>query len=305
MAAFLSVNKLGKKINNVNLLADLSFGIQKGELLFLLGKSGSGKSTLLKILIGFIKKDRGQIFVDGLDYDIRNEEIIKKIGYVSENDIFDTDLTVHENLTFSAELNNCNPVKIQEKINYWSNRLEFSRKLNLKIEKLNNSTLRKISLARTLIHNPDVILFDDFTSSMDLYDQSLIFEIIKEIKNDKSILFVTNDLLLPELFSDRIIIIDNGSVTFNGTINNLESKINDSFKYRFTFKRIVPNEFLKALKNNDKIKNIISRDCDVQILISDKIEFFKIFKMAVNYELIDIKISDSKVSDLFQRLTNK
>ncbi len=304
MAAFLSVNKLGKKINNVNLLADLSFGIQKGELLFLLGKSGSGKSTLLKILIGFIKKDRGQIFVDGLDYDIRNEEIIKKIGYVSENDIFDTDLTINENLLFSAELNNCNPVKIQEKINYWSNRLGFSRNLNLKINNINNSTLRKISFARTLIHNPEVILFDDFTSSMDLYDQSLIFEIIKEIKNDKSILFATNDLSLPELFSDRIIIIDNGSVTFNGTINNLESKINDSFKYRFTFKRIVPNEFLKALKNNDKIKNITSRDCDVQILTSDKIEFFKIFKMAVNYELIDIKISDSKVSELFQRLTN-
>ena len=304
MAAFLSVNKLGKKINNVNLLADLSFGIQKGELLFLLGKSGSGKSTLLKILIGFIKKDRGQIFVDGLDYDIRNEEIIKKIGYVSENDIFDTDLTVNENLLFSAELNNSNPVKIQEKINYWSNRLGFSRNLNLKINNINNSTLRKISFARTLIHNPEVILFDDFTSSMDLYDQSLIFEIIKEIKNDKSILFATNDLSLPELFSDRIIIIDNGSVTFNGTINNLESKINDSFKYRFTFKRIVPNEFLKALKNNDKIKNITSRDCDVQILTSDKIEFFKIFKMAVNYELIDIKISDSKVSELFQRLTN-
>ena len=304
MAAFLSVNKLGKKINNVNLLADLSFGIQKGELLFLLGKSGSGKSTLLKILIGFIKKDRGQIFVDGLDYDIRNEEIIKKIGYVSENDIFDTDLTVNENLLFSAELNNCNPIKIQEKINYWSNRLGFSRNLNLKINNINNSTLRKISFARTLIHNPEVILFDDFTSSMDLYDQSLIFEIIKEIKNDKSILFATNDLSLPELFSDRIIIIDNGSVTFNGTINNLESKINDSFKYRFTFKRIVPNEFLKSLKNNDKIKNVTSRDCDVQILTSDKIEFFKIFKMAANYELIDIKISDSKVSELFQRLTN-
>ena len=304
MAAFLSVNKLGKKINNVNLLADLSFGIQKGELLFLLGKSGSGKSTLLKILIGFIKKDRGQIFVDGLDYDIRNEEIIKKIGYVSENDIFDTDLTVNENLLFSAELNNCNPIKIQEKINYWSKRLGFSRNLNLKINNINNSTLRKISFTRTLIHNPEVILFDDFTSSMDLYDQSLIFEIIKEIKNDKSILFATNDLSLPELFSDRIIIIDNGSVTFNGTINNLESKINDSFKYRFTFKRIVPNEFLKALKNNDKIKNVTSRDCDVQILTSDKIEFFKIFKLAANYELIDIKISDSKVSELFQRLTN-
>ena len=65
MAAYLSFNKIGKKVNNINLLADLSFGIQKGELVFILGKSNSGKSTLFKILMGFTKKDRGQIFVDG------------------------------------------------------------------------------------------------------------------------------------------------------------------------------------------------------------------------------------------------
>ncbi|OUW11161.1 MAG: hypothetical protein CBD26_03150 [Candidatus Pelagibacter sp. TMED166] len=303
MAAFLSINKLGKKINDKNLLADLSFGIQKGELLFLLGKSGSGKTTLLKILMGFVKKDIGQIFVDGLDFDIRNEEIIRKIGYISKDDIFDQNLTVNENLIFSAELNNCNSVKIEEKIKYWSNRLDFSQNINHKISTLNDSKLKKISLARTLIHNPEIILIDDITSSMDFYDQNLFFEIIREIKNDKSILFATNNLSLTEVFSDRIIVLDNGNIAFNGTINNLESKINDSFKYRFTFKRIVPNEFLKSLKNNNKIKNIISKDCNVQISISDKLEFFKIFKMAINYELIDIKISDSKITELFQRLT--
>lgn len=303
MAAFLSINKLGKKINDKNLLADLSFGIQKGELLFLLGKSGSGKTTLLKILMGFVKKDIGQIFVDGLDFDIRNEEIIRKIGYISKDDIFDQNLTVNENLIFSAELNNCNSVKIEEKIKYWSNRLDFSQNINHKISTLNDSKLKKISLARTLIHNPEIILIDDITSSMDFYDQNLFFEIIREIKNDKSILFTTNNLSLTEVFSDRIIVLDNGNIAFNGTINNLESKINDSFKYRFTFKRIVPNEFLKSLKNNNKIKNIISKDCNVQISISDKLEFFKIFKMAINYELIDIKISDSKITELFQRLT--
>ena len=303
MAAFLSINKLGKKINDKNLLADLSFGIQKGELLFLLGKSGSGKTTLLKILMGFVKKDIGQIFVDGLDFDIRNEEIIRKIGYISKDDIFDQNLTVNENLIFSAELNNCNSVKIEEKIKYWSNRLGFSQNINHKISTLNDSKLKKISLARTLIHNPEIILIDDITSSMDFYDQNLFFEIIREIKNDKSILFATNNLSLTEVFSDRIIVLDNGNIAFNGTINNLESKINDSYKYRFTFKRIVPNEFLKSLKNNNKIKNIISKDCNVQISISDKLEFFKIFKMAINYELIDIKISDSKITELFQRLT--
>ena len=260
MAAFLSINKLGKKINDKNLLADLSFGIQKGELLFLLGKSGSGKTTLLKILMGFVKKDIGQIYVDGLDFDIRNEEIIRKIGYISKDDIFDQNLTVNENLIFSAELNNCNSVKIEEKIKYWSNRLGFSQNINHKISTLNDSKLKKISLARTLIHNPEIILIDDITSSMDFYDQNLFFEIIREIKNDKSILFATNNLSLTEVFSDRIIVLDNGNIAFNGTINNLESKINDSYKYRFTFKRIVPNEFLKSLKNNNKIKNIISKE---------------------------------------------
>ena len=146
MAAFLSINKLGKKINDKNLLADLSFGIQKGELLFLLGKSGSGKTTLLKILMGFVKKDIGQIFVDGLDFDIRNEEIIRKIGYISKDDIFDQNLTVNENLIFSAELNNCNSVKIEEKIKYWSNRLGFSQNINHKISTLNDSKSVSINI---------------------------------------------------------------------------------------------------------------------------------------------------------------
>ena len=303
MAAFLSINKIGKKINKINLLADLSFGLQKGEILFLLGKSGSGKSTLLKILMGLVKKDRGQIFVDGLDFDIRKEEIIKKIGYISKNHIFDYNLSIYENLSFFAEINNCKSANLPEKIKYWAKRLEFDDFLHCDINTLNGTTLNKISFARAMLHNPEIILIDDFTASMDLYDQTLVFEIIKEIKNDKSILFATNDLELSEFYSDRIILLDNGKVTFNGSISNLESQLNDVQKYRFTFKRIVPSEFLKALKNNNKVKNVISKDCNVQVSISDKSEFFKIFDMAINYELVDINISNSKITELFERLT--
>ena len=118
--------------------------------------------------------------------------------------------------------------------------------MNCDINTLNSTTLNKISFARVMLHNPEIILIDDFTASMDLYDQTLVFEIIKEIKNDKSILFATNDLELSEFYSDRIILLDNGKVTFNGSISNLESQLNDVQKYRFTFKRIVPSEFWKA-----------------------------------------------------------
>ena len=91
MASSLSFDKIGKKNGNNNLLADLSFGVEKGEILFILGKNDSGKSTLFKILMGLIQKDKGKIFVNGMDYDLRKTEILPLIGYMPQKDSFDYD----------------------------------------------------------------------------------------------------------------------------------------------------------------------------------------------------------------------
>ena len=74
------------------------------------------------------------------------------------------------------------------------------------------------------------------------------------------------------------------------------------YKYRFTFKRIVPNDFLKLLRENKNIDKVISKDNNVQIMVKDKNTFFDIFKIAINYELIDIKMSNSKLTELFERI---
>ena len=302
MAAFLSFNKIGKKVNNINLLANLSFGVQKGELLFILGKTNSGKSTLFKILMGFIEKDRGQIFVDGMDYDIRKDEILPKIGYVPQKDIFDENLNLYENLFFHAELCGLNNIKIKEKILYWADRLNFKKNLKDSISLTSNSTLKKVAFSKALIHNPDILLIDDFTSSMDYYDKNIVFEVIQEIRTNKSILFISQDFSLADIYSDRIILINNGNISFNGSIHNLAKEINDMYKYRFTFKRIVPNDFLKLLRENKNIDKVISKDNNVQIMVKDKNTFFDIFKIAINYELIDIKMSNSKLTELFERI---
>ncbi len=302
MAAYLSFNKIGKKVNNKNLLADLSFGIQKGELIFIIGKSNSGKSTLFQILMGFTKKDRGQIFVDGMDFDIRQKEILSRIGYVPQENIFDTNLNVYENLFFHSELMGIKKLKIKDKIFYWADRLNFKEKLKEPISSLTESTLKKISFARSLIHNPSILLIDDITSSLDYFDKNLFFEIIKEVRIDKSILFITQDFTNADILSDRIILINNGCVAYNGTLNNLEKEINDIYKFRFTFKRIVPNEFIRNLKNNKNIEKIQSIDNNIQIIIKDKQIFFDVFKLAINYDLIDFKMSDSKITELFERI---
>ena len=302
MAAFLSFNKIGKKINNVNLLADLSFGIQKGEILFILGKTNSGKSTLFKILMGFVNKDKGQIFVDGMDYDIRKNKILSNIGYMPQKNIFDNNLNVYENLSFFSELQGLRKVDINEKIKYWADRLNFKKYLFDQIDLISDSVLKKISFSRSLIHNPEILLFDDPTSYMDYYDQNIIFEVMQEIKMTKSILFITQDFKIAELYSDRVVIISNGKVEFNGTIQNVEESMNDIYKYRFSFKRIVPSEFLKIIRENKDINKIISRDNNVEIRVKDKKVFFDVFKLAVNYELQDVKMSSSKLTDLFERI---
>ena len=302
MAAFLSFNKIGKKINNVNLLADLSFGIQKGEILFILGKTNSGKSTLFKILMGFMAKDKGQIFVDGMDYDIRKNKILSNIGYMPQKNIFDKNLNVYENLSFFAELQGLRKVDINEKIQYWADRLNFKKYLFDQIDLISDSVLKKISFSRALIHNPDILLFDDPTSYMDYYDQNIIFEVIQEIKITKSILFITQDFKIAELYSDRVVIIANGKVAFNGTIQNVEESMDEIYKYRFSFKRIVPSEFLKIIRENKDINKIISRDNNIEIRVRDKKVFFDVFKLAVSYELQDVKMSSSKLTDLFERI---
>ena len=104
MASSLSFDKIGKKNNNNNLLADLSFGAEKGEVLFILGKNHSGKSTLFKILMGLIQKDKGKIFVNGMDYDLRKTEILPLIGYMPQEDSFDYDLNIFDNLFHESAL---------------------------------------------------------------------------------------------------------------------------------------------------------------------------------------------------------
>ena len=279
---------------------DLTVGLK--QKIVVCGPSGSGKSTLIRCISRLEEHQEGQIFVDGMDYDIRKDEILSKIGYVPQNNIFDNDLNIYENLFLHAELCGLNNVKIKEKILYWANRLNFNQNLKDSIDSTSNSVLKKVAFAKALIQNPDILLIDDLTSSMDYYDRNIIFEIIQEIRASKSILFISQDFSIAELYSDRIIFISNGSVVFNGSTNILEKEINDSYKYRFTFKRIAPVKFLKDLKQNKNIDKVVSKDNNIQITVKDKSIFFDVFKAAVDYELIDFNMSNSKITELFERI---
>tara|TARA_B100001750_G_C15413599_1_gene549083 strand:- start:220 stop:1137 length:918 start_codon:yes stop_codon:yes gene_type:complete len=305
MASSLSFDKIGKKNNNNNLLADLSFGAEKGEVLFILGKNHSGKSTLFKILMGLIQKDKGKIFVNGMDYDLRKTEILPLIGYMPQEDSFDYDLNIFDNLSFYAQLNGLNKNNAKKNIFQWADKFDLRKYLKSNIKDISKGVLKKISFIRALIHNPDFLLLDNPTSEMDLYDRNNFFDIINQIKKDKTILIISNNFKEAELHSDRIIIIHNASVCLNGNMKNILKTMRTIYKYRISFKRLVPNDFLKKMKENKSIVKLISRERHIEFSVYEESVFLKIIKAAFEYDLVSIKTVSSRLNDIFLRVIEK
>jgi len=303
VASFIKFDNIGKKVNNKNLLANLSFGVQKNEVLSILGNSGSGRSTLFKILMGIVNRDKGSIFVDGMNYDSRKDKIRSMIGYLPQENIFDKDLNILENLYFYGEFKGMDLSLVKKEVFRWADIFGFKEFLYTSPNHIPFEYLRKISIARVLLNNPEILLLDNPTSGMNFLDRNIIWEVINELKINKSILCITQNFEEPQFYSDRVIIINNGSVAMNSSISNINNAIDNVYRYQFVFKTIVPHDFLKLTKADSNVKNIISRDRYFEFSTNKKTVFFKTFQTALNYKLVDLKFNYSKLNEIYLKVT--
>ena len=303
MASVIKFDNICKKVNNINLLANLSFGVAQSENLFILGKNGSGKSTLFKILMNTVIKNKGSIFINGMDFDKRKNEILPLIGYLPQEKLFDKQLNIYENLYFDCEFKKIQKSQIKDKILNLAMKLDFKKYIYYNPNSVPFEILRKISFARSIINDPDILLFDNPTYGLNNFDKQKIWDIITEFKSSKTIITISQDFNETEQYSDRVIIMHNGKAAINSNMSNINNSINDTYRYQFTFKKIVPNNYLRELKSDKNINNIISRGEFLEFSIKNKQLFFKKFKEALDYDLIDVKYSYSKIDELFKKVT--
>jgi len=296
-----NINKSFNKNNvKIDALLDFTVDIPQGSIFGLLGPNGAGKSTFINILAGLVKKDSGEILVEGIDHDKELKLCKKKIGIVPQELNIDPFFTPYQLLELQAGLYG---VKNKER-----KTLEILERVGLKEQKdaytrtLSGGMRRRLLIAKALVHDPNIIILDEPTAGVDVELRQNLWSYIKELNQmGKTICLTTHYLEEAERLCDQILIMNKGKIIINEKKAKVLKMISlkkvtfilDKTNYILPekikkFKPVIDNKLLKLEydKNNYQLKDII------EILQSNNIEF------------TEINTEEGSLEDIFINLTN-
>lgn len=230
MAAIIEFRNFQKRFGTKQVHRDVSFTVNEGECLGLLGGSGAGKSVILRSLIGLEKPDAGQILVEGVDIgSLRESELIeirKKVAYVFQNGALFDSMTVYENLAYPLRAHtNLSEEEIHARIQAQLAEFDLQGNDHLMPADLSGGMQKRVGLARSIILQPRIVLYDEPTAGLDPYNTLRIQEMILRLKKrGVSSIFVTHDMPSAFAVCDRIALLRNGRIEAIGTREEFEAQ---------------------------------------------------------------------------------
>ena len=287
MEASITLKKVGKLIDDKTILAGLSFGIEIGSLVAIVGLNESGKSILLKLLSGYEDPDYGQVFIQGLDMQKRRNDTRGSIGYVSYTSDLDPSLTIEQNIKFNANLYSVNDDLYIQRMEKYSVALNLQAFLNTLSYKVSGGVQKKAMLVKALIHNPDILILDEPTGFMDAESTRMTWDLIKELKGGKSIIYVSNSISEIEQAHDRILVFNEGKIIMDGHLDKLLENTTEYHQFQIEFEKLNDATFEKLTK----IPTVVSPSR------IDNVFYFYGRTRSVFFDVIN-KVSDSNLTDL-------
>ncbi|SFD27070.1 gliding motility-associated ABC transporter ATP-binding subunit GldA [Flavobacterium phragmitis] len=240
----IEVNSISKSYGEQKALNEISFKIEKGEIVGFLGPNGAGKSTLMKILTTYLLADSGSALVNGHDVMTNEKEVQRSIGYLPEHNPLYLDLYVREYLAFNADVYNVPKSRIEEVIQLTG----LTPESHKKISQLSKGYRQRVGLANALLHDPEVLILDEPTTGLDPNQLMEIRNVIKNAGKNKTVFLSTHIMQEVEAICDRVIIIDKGQIVADNKLDHLvtadkEQVIEVEFDYK------VEEQLLAKLEN--------------------------------------------------------
>ena len=220
----IELNNLTKYYDNFRALDNINLKVEKGEILGLLGPNGAGKTTAMRIISCFIPATSGTAKVAGFDVFDDSIEVRRRLGYLPETPPLYLDMTVKSYLDFVGEIREINYRDRKDRIKSVSERLGLQEYKDRIIGTLSKGYRQRVGLAQAMIHNPEVLILDEPTVGLDPTQIIEIRELIKSLAQEHTVILSTHILSEVSASCNRVVIINEGKIVAEDSVDNLENK---------------------------------------------------------------------------------
>jgi lipooligosaccharide transport system ATP-binding protein len=302
LEASVSLKKVGKLLDGQSVLAGLSFGIERGSIMALVGLNNAGKSTLLRVLAGVSRPEYGNVFINGLDVQIRPEETKRLVGYMPQSPNFDNQLTLRENYLFQGGLYRLSDGVIKSQIAKLTRILDMADMLDYFPDELSRGYLKRAMLIRTLLHDPPILFLDEPTSSLDIRGKYLVWDLFENLRGSKTIVYATQSLDEAERVHDRICILHHGKIVLEGSLDRLLETTGELHHFQIHFRKL-NDDMLQTLS---KITTVVRPEKigeTFDFYGRDRQVLFDVMKLAIQSSLVDYKAEKVGLETLLVSVT--
>lgn len=293
----IEVSNISKSYNEVLAVDQVSFSINKGEVLGLLGHNGAGKTTIMKMLTGFLSPDTGTINISNMSVSTNTLDIQKIIGYLPENCPVWSEMSIIEYLDFQLSLKNIYGENKKKLINDAIDRTNIRDRVFDSISSLSRGYRQRVGVAQAIMHNPEVIILDEPTNGLDPTQILSMRNLIKELSTSSTVILSTHVLQEVEAVCDRVIIIGNGKKLWDNPIKMQENSHQILFVTNSSISKLLDSQIkFDESSNKDRIETKIeltdfSINPLIKKIIDNKIEIFAIERNVENLSTIFDKVN--------------
>ena len=307
----IEVKNLVKRYGNHLALDNVSFTIEKGEVVGFLGPNGAGKSTTMNIITGYLSSTEGDVLVDGLSVLDEPEKAKAKIGYLPEIPPLYTDMTVNEYLSFVCDLKKVPASKKAETITRITKQVRISDVRKRLIRNLSKGYKQRVGIAQALIGDPEVLILDEPTVGLDPKQITEVRDLIKGLSENHTLIISSHILAEVQNVCDRVIIINKGRVVATDTPDNLAKSAIKSNKLELRIKGS-KNDVLNGVAAIEGVKfaEIVrireEGSVDVNVETEEGVDVREAifeFCSANHYPILQMKATEVNLEDIFLQIT--
>lgn len=290
---------------------NISFEVNRGEIVGFLGPNGAGKTTTMRMLTGYLPMNAGQIEVAGYNIAEHPQEVRRRIGYLPESCPLYPEMRVDEYLRFRAELKGVKPAARKAKLNEVKEQCGLTDVGRRIIGQLSKGYRQRVGLADSLVHDPDLLILDEPTVGLDPYQIRQVRELIKKLAEKHTILLSTHILPEVEAICERILIINAGKIVASDTEANLHKKLNACAVIEMEIRA----DKAEAMARIDTVEGIDIRNCSaldggwlwVEIEADSSEMRVELFNLAVTegWALRELTEREHSLEDTFVQITRK